>query len=585
VTSFNSDSEKFALFNCRLRFTQLMCVLGCLLLTFPGLVGFAQKQSAKVVGKRPPAHSAVPDIAERLAKLRPVKMPLDEARLTAKERQLVEKLVDACRDLENIYWRQSDPEGLALYRSLATDQSVQAQQIRRMLMVNGSRFDLLEENQPFVGNDPFAPGRALYPKGLTREQIEKYVTEHPEKKAEIYNPFTVVKRRGDQLVGVPYHVEYQEFLAPAAQALRDASKLSDDPKFAEFLRLRATALLTDDYYQSDLAWLDLNNPKFDIIFAPYETYLDDVLGVKTSYGASVLIRNEEESSKLAVFQKFVPDIQDALPISAQDRPSKHGHLTPMEVMDAPYRAGDLRHGYQAVADNLPNDPRIHQEKGSKKIFFKNFMDARVNNVVLPIAKRLMLDRQASQASADGYLAGVMMHEISHELGPAFARRDGKQVAINEAIGPVYSALEEAKADVVGMFGLKWLVDRGALPKERLEEYYASYVAGLFRTVRFGVAEAHGRAQMMEFNYLIEQKAITRDEATNRYVVDYAAMPAGLERVAKELLEIEATGDRPRAEAWFAKYDKMPETLKVAFSKTTEVPVDIVPEFFFADRIR
>jgi hypothetical protein len=165
-----------------------------------------------------------------------------------------------------------------------------------------------------------------------------------------------------------------------AQALRDAAALSPDPQFANFLRLRADALLSSDYYKSDLAWLELKDPKFDVIFAPYETYLDDLLGVKTSFGASVLVRNEEESRRLAVYQKYVPDIQDALPIDASARPSKRGHLTPMEVMDAPYRAGDLRHGYQAVADNLPNDPRIHQEKGTKKIFFKNFMDARVTYV-------------------------------------------------------------------------------------------------------------------------------------------------------------------------------------------------------------
>src|SRR5260221_2538826 len=220
-----------------------------------------------------------------------------------------------------------------------------------------------------------------------------------------------------------------------AQALRDAAALSADPAFANFLRLRADALSTDDYYKSDLAWMDLKDPKFDVIFAPYETYLNDMLGVKTSYGASVLIRNEEESRKLAVYQKYVPDIQDALPLDAADRPSKRGHLTPMEVMDAPYRAGDLRYGYQAVADNLPNDPRIHREKGSKKIFFKNFMDARVNVVILPIAKRLMREDQAAKATGDGYLTTTIMHEIAHGLGPVFARKNGKQADIREAIAP------------------------------------------------------------------------------------------------------------------------------------------------------
>jgi hypothetical protein len=558
--------------------------LVCISTVVGGLPFYAQKSMKSSPGTAREL-KVVPDLDARLAKLRSVKMPFDPAGLSPRERQMVEKLVEACRNLESIYWRQSDPDGLTLLKSLARGTNNRDQGLSRMLMINGSRYDLLEENQPFVGSDPFAPGRGLYPKGLSREQIEQYVKDHPNKKAEIYNPYTVVKRRGNELVGVPYHVEYREFLEPAARALREAAALSSDPKFAEFLRLRADALLTDDYYRSDLAWLDLQNPKFDIIYAPYEVYLDGVLGVKTSYGASVLIRNEEESKKLAVFQKYVPDIQDALPIAAEDRPSKHGHLTPMEVMDAPFRAGDLRHGYQAVADNLPNDPRVHQEKGSKKIFFKNFMDARVNYVILPIAQRLMLPGQASQATADGYLAAVMMHEISHELGPNFARRGGSQVDINEAIGPIYSAVEESKADVVGMYGLKWLVDHGALPKERLEEYYASYVAGLFRTVRFGVAEAHGRGEMMEFNYLVEKGAITRDPATGRYKVNYELMPAGIKGVSKELLEIEATGDRARAENWFNRYDKMPADLKEVLSKTGDVPIDVDPVFSIPENVR
>ena len=199
----------------------------------------------------------------------------------------------------------------------------------------------------------------------------------------------------------------------------------------------------------------------------------------------------------------------------------------MEVMDTPLRAGDLRHGYQAVADNLPNDPRIHQEKGSKKIFFKNFMDARVQYVVLPISKRLLRPDQAALASGEGYLAMTMMHEISHDLGPAFARTAKGRVEINEAIGPAYSALEESKADVVGMFGLDWLIEHGALPKEKRPEYYASYVGGIFRTVRYGVAEAHGRGEMMEFNYLVEQGALTRDSATGRYAIAVELCPRPL----------------------------------------------------------
>ncbi|MGH9549616.1 MAG: Zn-dependent hydrolase, partial [Terriglobales bacterium] len=425
---------------------------------------------------------------------------------------------------------------------------------------------------------------ALYPAGITRKEIEDYVAAHPAKKAEIYNPWTVVKRQGKDLVGVPYHVEYKQWLVPAAKALRDAAALSDDKQFANFLRLRADALLTDDYYSSDLAWVDLDNHKFDVIMAPYETYLDDLLGVKTSYGVAVMIRNPAESAKLTMYKQYAAAIQDALPIPAADRPSNAGHPTPMEVMDTPFRAGDLRHGYQAVADNLPNDPRIHAEKGTKKIFFKNFMDARVTYVILPLAQFMMPPEQAAKASAEGYLLGTIMHEMAHGLGPAYSRTANGKVAVREAIGPQYSGLEEAKADVVGMFGLKWLVDHEVLPKDKLEEYYASYLAGIFRTIRFGTGEAHGQAEMMEFNYLLERGAIKR-QPSGTYAIDYAAMPGALADLAKELLDIEATGNRERAEAWFKKYDVMPAELQVSLKAASKVPVDVDPVFSFPEKIR
>jgi hypothetical protein len=525
-----------------------------------------------------------PDIEQRLARFKTVDMPFNPERFSAREKALINELIAASRDLESIYWRQNSPDDVDVYNGLASSKEPRARALRRYLWINGSRYDQIDENRPFIGSEPMPPGRNLYPRGLTRADIEAYVTAHPGEKKAIYDERTVVElvsRNPLKLKTTPYHVKYRRWLESAATHLRKAATASADKAFAAFLRSRARALTTDDYYPSDLQWVGLQNPTFDIIFAPYETYLDDLLGVKTSYGAAVMVRNEEESRKVAVFQKYVPDIQDALPLAAADRPSKKGHATPMEVMDTPFRAGDLRHGYQAVADNLPNDPRIHEKVGSKKIFFKNYMDARVGYVILPIASRLMRPDPASRASAEGCLTAVLMHEISHGLGPAFARRAGQQVDIREAIGPAYSGLEEAKADVTGMFGMKWLVDHGALPRERLEEYYASYVAGIFRTVRFGTGEAHGRAEMMEFNFLSERGAITRD-AAGRYGIDYARMPEAIAAVTKELLEIEATGDRARAESWFARYDKMSAELRSALDAAKDVPVDIDPHVAFRE---
>jgi hypothetical protein len=549
----------------------------------------AQKRSKSMTGSaaRGAASSSMqvaPDLAERLERFRRVQMPFHSAGLTVRETKMVEKLVDASRYLEDIFWRQIDPEALTLYQSLAASKIPKDEQLRQYLWINGSRFDLLNQNRPFVGTAPIPPGRGFYPEGLTRAQIEQYVKDHPEKRDEIYSSTTVVRWQGDQLVGLPYHIAYRSFLEPAARDLREAAKLSSDPAFANFLRLRAEALLNDDYFKSDLAWLDLKDPKFDVIFAPYETYDDGLLGVKATYGAAVLVRNDEESRKLAMFQKYVADIQDALPLAPEDRPSKRGLETPMEVMDAPYRAADLRHGYQAVADNLPNDPRVHEQKGSKEIFFKNFMDARVSYVILPLAQYMMLPEQASRASGDGYLLSTILHEMAHGLGPAYARTASGKMMIREAIGPAYGGLEEAKADVVGMFSLQWLVDHGVLPKEKLEEYYASYIAGIFRTVRFGAGEAHGQAQMMEFNYLSERGAIKR-QATGRYAIDYGAMPNALADLARELLDIEATGSRERAENWFRKYDVTPAELQVSLKAASKVPVDVDPVFSFADKVK
>jgi hypothetical protein len=539
-------------------------------------------------GSAPANLKVAPDIERRLAKFQRVQMPSGKAGLSARDQQLVRKLVEACGYLESIYWRQSDPEGLALYQALASGHNRRDAQLRRYLWINASRFDLIDGNKPFVGAETIPPGRGFFPVNLTRDQLEQYAKEHPDQKSAIYDQFTIVRWHQGKLETVPYHIAFRAFLEPAARALRAATKLSDDAAFAKFLQLRADALLSDDYFASDIAWLELKNPKFDIVFAPYETYMDGLLGVKGSYGAAVMVRNERESKKLELFQKYVPQIQDALPLAAEDRPSKQGLETPMEVMDALFRAGDLTHGYQAVADNLPNDPRVHEQKGSKKLFFKNFMDARVNYVVLPVARKLMEPEQAAKVSGEGYLQDTVMHEICHGLGPAFARtssdKSAGKVDIRAAIGPAFSGLEEAKADVTGMFALKWLVDHDTLPKEKLEEYYASYVGGIFRTVRFGTAEAHGQAEMMEFNYLSERGAVRRN-ANGRYAIDYAKMPSAVAELAKELLETEATGDRARAENWFKKYGTMPEELKASLGVAADVPVDIDPVYAFAERVR
>ena len=533
--------------------------------------------------------TVTPDLAQRVARFKPVKMPYNPAALSQRERAMVDQLVDrASRTREHVLAAERSGSARTLQRARGRQDPARAERCGATSSSTAAASIWWTRTGHLSAPRRCRPGHALYPAGLTRADVEAYVARNPATQSPSSTTRTP-SSRGPGRTGRTYRASGITASSPSSSGppprrCDKAADLSDDAAFARFLRLRADALLTDDYYNSDIAWVDLKNPKFDVIYAPYETYLDDLLGVKTSYGAvdpDPQRRREREARALSSGTSRT--FRTRCRSRADDRPSVRGHATPMEVMDAPFRAGDLRHGYQAVADNLPNDPRIHQQKGTKKIFFKNFMDARVNEVILPLAARVMDPAQARQASADGYMASTLMHEICHGLGPAFARVGGRQTDIREAIGGLFGGLEEAKADVVGMHALKWLVDRDALPKARLEEYYASYVAGIFRTVRFGTGEAHGRAEMMEFNYLSEQGAIAN--VAGRYHVDYAKMPVALAALAKELLEQEATGNRARAEAWFARYNRMPPALTTVLAAAKDVPVDVDPIFSFAEPVR
>jgi hypothetical protein len=273
-----------------------------------------------------PAGNSSQDYSAQLAKFRVVAMPFDTSRYTQRQKQLVAKLAEATRYADDLFWEQSDPVGRKLLMSLAGSKKPQDQQLRRMLVINGGRYDLIRENAPFAGAGPRPPGGNIFPADLTRAEFDAYVAKHPDQKAALYDPLTVVRRQGQALVSIPYHVAYRKWLEPMSRALEAAADLADDAAFANYLRLRAAALLSDDYFQSDLAWLDLVNPQFDIIIAPYETYLDHFLGVKASYGASVLIRNDAESRKMDIFKQHLAEIQKALPLDPQDLPSAEGHV-------------------------------------------------------------------------------------------------------------------------------------------------------------------------------------------------------------------------------------------------------------------
>jgi hypothetical protein len=547
------------------------------------------------------AHLKVPaDLAGRLARWPAVEMPFRPHGLTPRQIQMIGKLVEAARQIDAIDWRQSDPYALTLAAQLKGSTAARDRQILRYFSINGGQYDLLDGLRSFINGEPAPAGRAFYPEGAnpeaTRQGLEAYVHAHPASRAELYSPYTLVRAMGSDLVGLPYRSAFRAPLLEAARDLREAAAFSDDAAFAEFLRARAEALLSDDYRASDRLWLALKQPQIDLILAPCLPQLDPVLGVKRSFAAAILLRNAEESRKLEIFQPYIAQIQQSLPLPEASRPA----LAPftLEAVDSPLRAGALLHGYQTLAITLPDT--FPGTSGSRKIFFPSMIDARFQRVILPLTRKLMDPSQSGLPAANGYLTMAVMQEIGRSLGPDTDRPGPGQVSIREALGPLYPALDQAKADAAGMYATAWLLDRGVLPREREQELYACYLAELLRALLpYSATQPNPQASpqaspqpgpqaaaaLMEFNYLFAQSAIvphagTRSRGTARVVfaLDFARLPAAISALNRELLEVEASGDPARAKQWLARYSTPPPALRNALETSQDVAVDIFPIF-------
>ncbi len=550
---------------------------GALLAALLAGVGFAVAGSES----KPRGAGSLEDIQARLAKYAPAEMPFDARKLPEKDRQLLKHLLAASAQLDQIFWRQSYSRAFEIRDSLKDKADPLSKALYRLVMINAGPFDRLEEGEPFYGNEKLPPGAGYYPPDLTKKELEDYVAAHPDRKEALLSPYTVVKRKGKELVAVPYHGEYARWIGPAAKELEAAAALSDNESFKRYLLSKAKALRDDDYFQADCDWIDLKDNPYELVFGPFETYEDTLMGIKASYEASVAIRDVQESARLATYITHLQELEDNLPYPEADRRKVAGLASPMVVVRDIARAGDARVGYQAVATNLPNDPKVHEKKGTKKIFWKNMFEARVGKVILPISRELMVPEQAKQVSAQGVFENVMMHELSHALGPRYVRGTGEKDPVNLRLGDLASAIEEMKATVAGLVSMAWFFDHGVMPKETEAEHYASYLGSIFRAVRFGIGEAHGRAAIVELNFGREKGAILRDAATGLWSVDPSKMRGSLRDLTAKTLEIERAGDRSGAEALFAKYGTLPDDLAKDLEKTRGVPVEVEPIYRIA----
>ena len=536
-------------------------------------------------GKEQPSMAGIakaPDIQARLAKYAPTEIGVDAALIGPEDREVLARLLAAAHRIDGLFWQQSYPEGLQLKAELEKSSDPADKDYLRFLLINYGPFDRADENRPFLGAAPKPAGANFYPRDMTKEEFEAHLAAHPEDKEAFESPFTVIRRREGKLAAVPYSEEYRAALEPLARELEEAAALTSNPSLKKYLAQRAKDLLSNDYYQSDCDWIDLRDNLVELVIGPYEVYEDALFGLKASYETFVYINDREAMAKVKGYLDFLEEMQRELPVEQKYKDQSVGNLeSPLNVVFQVYNAGDCRAGVQTSAFVLPNDERVREKKGSKKVFLKNVMEAKFRQSFLPISRLVLAAEDQPFVSFDAYFNETILHEISHVLGLNYVTLpDGTRTTVNKALRELNAAIEEAKADVVGVHQFDFLVRKGWLPKEKVREAYTTYLAGMFRSMRFGVSEAHGQGTLVQFNFLRGKGAFVHDPASQTFRVDMDKVKGAVRDLAAALLILEGDGDYAKAKAFLEKYGQPDEVVLGAIARLTDIPVDIEPIFTY-----
>ena len=540
------------------------------ILAAAGLLAASPEKPAVTSGPSPAAASApydglavAPDIRERLRQYPKTRLDYDRALLDPKEGRVLLKLIDASRILDSIFVSQVSEENAALRVSIlkTVNRDPAALEVFRYFSINKGPWDRLKGDEPFLGRKPKPPGAGFYPPDMTKEEFEKWIAAHPEDKAAFQGLFTVIRREGDRLVAIPYSKFYGSALRRLSERVKEAGELTQNASLKKYLTLLSAALLSDDYYQSDLAWMDLDS-EIEVILGPYEVYEDGLFNYKAAFESFVSVRDKAESARLAVYAQHLPDMEKNLPIPDAHKNFSRKFESPIRVVQEAYTAGDARKGVQTSAFNLPNDERVREAKGSKKVLLKNVMEAKFRLSGQPIAERVLEPAAKPKISFDAYFNDTLFHELSHGLGPGvITGPDGKKVESRLLLKNLHSTIEECKADVVGIWNM----------------LFATYAGLLFRSMRFGVDEAHGGGTAVQWNWCREKKAI-EPAADGRFRVNASKFREAIRSLASELLEIEATGDLARAQKLLDRYGKSTPEIRSTIARLTDIPVDIEPVY-------
>lgn len=519
------------------------------------------------------------DTPARLAQLPRTVVDYDRSLLSDNEKQVVAKLIEASKHIDEIFWRQVSEQN-PQWRAQLADQAGDSALDRAgydYFIANKGPWDRLDHEHPFIGETKKPEGAAFYPADLTKEEFERYVAAHPEQKEALQGLFTVVRREGDKLVTIPYSTYYREQLEPAAARIREAAALTADERLRTYLTKLADAFFKDNYRESDMAWMDLQGP-IEVVIGPYEVYEDALFNYKAAFESFVTVVDKPETEKLAVYAQHLPAMEQNLPEPDQYKNPNRGSESPIRVVQEIYTAGDARRGVQTAAFNLPNDEVVREQKGSKKVLLKNVMDAKYRISGQPIAMRVLEPSLRNLLSFDAYFNHVLFHELSHGLGPGLITQpNGERVDVRFLLKDTYSAMEECKADVLGEWNVLYARDKGILTSFSEQQQWASYVGLMFRSMRFGVAEAHGRGVAVQWNWLRERGAIT-PAANGTFSVDFARMREGVRDLATELLVTQATGDYARAQRLLNKYGVSNAEIESVIARLKEIPVDLTPVF-------
>lgn len=520
------------------------------------------------------------DLQAKVNRFAPVELTADISKLSEGDRKALAKLFDASSIMDRIFTRQVWSGNEALRQKLEADTNAAGALRLRYFNINVGPWSGIDHGEPFIDGVPKRPpGANYYPEDMTKEEFIAWLETLPEtEKQKATGFFTTVRRAPDKtLMLVPYNEEYKELLEPAARLLKEAASLTTNASLRSFLSKRADAFLSNDYYASDVAWMDLESP-IEPTIGPYEVYMDELFNYKAAFESFITIRNDGETKKLASFSKHLQDIENNLPIDPKYRNPKLGASAPIRVVDQVLVGGEARAGVQTAAFNLPNDERVTREKGSKRVMLRNVQEAKFKNVLVPIANIALSPDQREKVSFEPFFTHILAHELMHGLGPHTIRVDGKETTVRQQMKELGSALEEAKADISGLFALQYLIDKGAVAKSTEESMYVTYLAGAFRSVRFGINEAHGKGMALQFNYLIDAGAIEVDGPSGTFRINPGKMKDASQRLTGDIMTIQAEGSYEKAKALLEKYAVIRPEMKAVLDKLTDIPTDIAPSF-------